>query len=106
MDIKKLSLDILRYASKLPATKPITPVPDVSALIGFSYPELKDILQDSSQFDSLILKRLEDAGYLIGAFSDRVLLCPNCLAYNIIFRDTCPECGSPNIVFSQMVAPF
>ncbi len=97
------ALKILVYASKLDMQEPIMPVADTKALTGFSYPQLKEILSEFAYADIMLLKELENAGYLTGTFKDRVLLCPYCLAYNIIFRDTCPECFSPNLETTQMI---
>lgn len=104
--IEKLEMKVLLYAAGLSSDTIIEPKPDANSMNAFSYPELKETLGDASYLDSIILRKLEDDGCLSGEFRDRILLCPYCMAYNICFRDVCPECKSPNLRSVQMIHHF
>jgi GGDEF domain-containing protein len=108
MDIayQDVAMKVLKYAASIPSNEAIVPRTNKDSLNGFSYPALAEALGDSGYLDSMILKKLEDAGYLIGEFFERVLLCPHCMAYNICFRDICPECSSANLERVQMIHHF
>jgi hypothetical protein len=105
IEVEHVYKAILEYASKLPADMSITPGPDVNALNGFSY-ALGELLGKYSLYDSIYLKKLEENNYLQGEFYDKILLCPYCLAYNLSFRDVCPECSSANLVAVTMFHHF
>ena len=102
---QKLFRTILKYASKLPVDKPITPKTDVNSLIGYSY-GFEKMLGTQCSYDSVFLKILEENNYLQGEFFDKILLCPSCLAYNISFRDICPECSSAHLEAVKMIHHF
>ncbi len=103
MNTKEISLEILKLATKIPHNKAIMPEIDKNAMLGFSYPKLREVLDEDYETGTLILTKLEAKKYLAGTFVDKVLLCPYCLAYNIIFRDTCSSCFSANITAQQMI---
>jgi len=99
-------LEILKYAAGLPTGKFIKPKADMTALSGYSYPQLNEVLNKYSSYDSVLLKKLEDNGYLHGDFYDKILICPSCLAYNLCFREICPECHSSNLETVKMIHHF
>jgi hypothetical protein len=97
---------LLQYLHDLPLDKQLEPVPDVNALKGFSYEDLREISGESFSLVPVLLEKLEEYGMVNGELADRILLCPHCLAYNICFRDKCPECHSPDLVVTQMIHHF
>ncbi len=90
-----MGLKILRHMESLPSGAELKPRPDVNSLSAYSYPELANVLGAAAYLDSVVLAKLERFGYLAGEIKDRILTCPYCMAYNICFRDVCPECDSP-----------
>jgi GGDEF domain-containing protein len=96
---------ILEHASKLPFDKSITPKTDINSLIGYSY-GFEEMLGTDCSYDSVFLKKLEENNYLQGDFFDKILLCPYCLAYNMSFRDICPECSSAHLETVKMIHHF
>jgi hypothetical protein len=100
------AVSILQYINKLTPDQSLMPIPDPASPIAFSYPDLKDILGERTYLDSVILNQLEKEQYLFADFYERILLCPYCLAYNICFRDICPECDSADLINVQMIHHF
>lgn len=100
------AVPILKHLAAKAADESLRPVPDPASPIAYSYPELKSILGERAYLDSVILGRLEKEQYVFADFNDRILLCPYCLAYNVCFRDICPECGSADLTALEMLHHF
>jgi hypothetical protein len=81
----------------------IKPIPDVTAALGYSYPQVQ-ALSELEARDALAF--LVEQQLLSAEFVDRVHTCQGCGSGRLNFREICPSCGSANIGLSDLVHHF
>lgn len=83
----------------------IEPVLEPSRPRGHFYPDVTEIIGDT-QRDVEILEKLAEGGFLSRTLRNRMRLCTICDDYRINYREVCPDCGSIDIVRTEIVHHF
>jgi len=87
--------------------KSLSPIPDVSSSIGYSYPILSvnfDNFEESKVLDLLEWATREDL--IWPDFYDRIYLCNNCGSGHLSYREMCPACDSSNMKSEDLIHHF
>ncbi len=72
----------------------IKPALSLSSELGFSYPQIEELLAMNAEQVAEVLESLATDGILAKRFSDKILLCHYCRSANLRPSLRCPKCGS------------
>ena len=81
----------------------IKPRLNLQSEMGFSFPQVNQILNTTDQESLALLESLADEGILVRRFSDKYLRCPRCQSMNLSPVYYCTKCGSGNIKRGAML---
>lgn len=84
----------------------IAPTVDLRAAVGFSYPQVAEMLGYGPNSDLDYLRFRQRQNLLEARFHDRVNLCPSCQHVTVNFREVCPHCNSAEISFESVIHHF
>jgi len=84
----------------------IRPKFDRNSKIGFSYPEINELLETSSEQTIEILDSLAKSDVLKKSFFDKLLVCEKCGSSDLRISIHCPNCGSANIARGRALEHF
>ena len=98
-------LKILRFLYT--RERKLTPLILPSSRYGYIYPILSSQFPDTEDFRIFeILSLMEQQGFLLGKFFDRVHLCNKCHNAFLNFREICPSCRSSNLSVENVIHHF
>ena len=83
----------------------LSPVPDPSALNGFSFPGISE-LGISTRDAFADLDQLAELGYVDRQFAERGYFCWQCGHHALLFREVCPSCTSSNVEVGDLLHHF
>lgn len=84
----------------------IKPILDLSAELGFTYPQVESLLGMTTQKVIDIVEFLADEDVLEKHFHDKLLFCLYCRSPNLRPSLRCPKCGSGDIVKGRLLEHF
>jgi hypothetical protein len=85
------------------AISEIKPQFDPRSELGFSFPQVKQLLQTTDKELMAIIEALSQEGILERKFFDKFLYCPQCGSPNLSPIYSCPQCGSGNIIRGRVL---
>jgi len=84
----------------------IRPKFDRDSKMGFSYPEISELLEAPSEQTVEILESLAKSDVLKRKFFDKLLVCGNCGSFDLRISIHCPSCGSTNVARGRVLEHF
>ena len=99
-------LEVLTYLAGRGADARLEPAASNTARIGYTYPEISEILGCKPGDEVAMLEFLADAGCLERELFDKIDLCPFCLHSNLRLRRLCPHCRSSLIMKKEVLHHF
>jgi diguanylate cyclase (GGDEF)-like protein len=99
-------LKVLSRLAESGCQSKIEPVVSNEARIGYSYPDICNLLDCPPGDELELLESLAESGCLSREIFDKVDLCPYCLCNNLRLRRLCPYCRSSLIVKKEVIHHF
>jgi diguanylate cyclase (GGDEF)-like protein len=99
-------LKVLTYIAGCGREARVEPVISNTARMGYTYPDLCEVLDCSAGQELDLLESLADIGCLAREIHDKVDLCPFCFHSNLRLRRLCPYCRSSLIVKKEVLHHF
>ncbi|MBL7208565.1 MAG: hypothetical protein ISS52_00560 [Dehalococcoidia bacterium] len=84
----------------------IKPTLDLGTELGFTFPQVENLLGVTTGESITILESLASEDALEKQFYDRILFCPYCSSPNLRPSLRCPKCGSANIAKGRVLEHF
>ncbi len=99
-----IAFKILRFIASRNLTA--EPIPSVQALSGYIFPALQPLFPkpDNGIFETL--EYLETQRLLSGTFTGSAYSCTHCGCAFLNFFETCPDCGSSDLVTDELIHHF
>jgi len=81
-------------------------MPTMDPIYGFRYPSAEKITELPPNETANLLNRLASANILTKTFYSRIVSCPLCNSFNIMFTLRCPNCNSVRIIKHRVIEHF
>ncbi len=81
----------------------VSPASNPATELGFTYPQMENLLGVTTNEATTILELLADEDLLERHFHDKLLFCPYCQSPNLKPTLGCPNCGSGNVAQGRVL---